>query len=56
MTEVRLELIAAKARQLAEDHKHGRLWPNDLNKGLSELEEQIRLVRSEGRDYNQWDR
>ncbi len=41
----RLELIAAKAKQLAEDMKHGRLWPGDLSKGISELLEQLAAIQ-----------
>lgn len=32
-----LELIAAKAKQLAEDCKQGRLWDGDLRQGLDEI-------------------
>lgn len=41
MNTTRLELIAAKARQLAEDHKANRMWPGDLYRGLRELNEQL---------------
>lgn len=54
MIETRLELIAAKAKQLAEDYK--KLWPGDLTLGLNEIEKQIRMIRSEKRDSDPWDR
>lgn len=41
----RLELIAAKARQLAMDLKEGKLWEGDLSRGMSEIHEQLRYVR-----------
>lgn len=41
MAVTRLELAAAKAKQLAEDLKHGRLWEGDLSKGISETIEQL---------------
>lgn len=34
---IKLELAAAKAKQLAEDLKHGRLWEGDLERGISEI-------------------
>jgi len=39
-----LELVAAKAKQLATDLKSGRLWPGDLNRGLSEIFETLNKV------------
>ena len=47
MTVTRLELIAAKAKQLAEDLKHGKLWPGDLAKGAGEIGEQLDHVIKE---------
>lgn len=41
LTVVYLELIAAKARQLAIEHKQHKLWEGDLSKGISELREII---------------
>ena len=38
---MRLELIAAKATQLAHDVKNGRLWPGELGSGLAEIGEQL---------------
>lgn len=42
---MRLEVIAAKAKQLAYDVKHGKLWEGDLARGLSDIHEQLRYVR-----------
>lgn len=41
MTAIRLELVAAKAKQLAEDLKRGRLWEGDLSRGISEIMGQL---------------
>lgn len=44
---MRLELIAAKARQMAQDV--GRMWPGDLEAGLAEIRKQLdALERSRG--------
>jgi len=40
-TAMRLTLIAAKAKQLAEDLRNGGLWPGQLNDGLSDIREQL---------------
>lgn len=53
MVDVRLDLIAAKAKQLAEDYRKNRLWPGDLTKGLNEIREQLDRVEGEKRD-NDW--
>ena len=39
-----LELIAAKARQLAEDYKNARLWEGELGHGLGEIIETVRKI------------
>ncbi len=44
ITANRLELIAAKARQLADDYKAGSLWPGDLARGLGEIGEQLDAI------------
>jgi hypothetical protein len=44
MAAVRLELVAAKAKQLAEDLKNGRLWEGDLSRGIREIHEQLSQV------------
>lgn len=41
---MRLQLIAAKAKQLASDVEHGRLWEGDLTQGLDEIREQLSRV------------
>ena len=43
----RLELIAAKAKQLAMDYRNGRLWEGDLAKGKSEIGEQLNNIPRE---------
>lgn len=45
ITANRLDLIAAKARQLADDYKGGNLWPGDLARGLNEIDTQIEAIR-----------
>lgn len=37
----RLELAAAKAKQLAEDLKRGALWDGDLSDGIAEIMHQL---------------
>lgn len=49
MAGVYLELAAAKAKQLAEDFKRGRLWPGDLEHGIGEVQEALRKASSEAR-------
>lgn len=46
---VRLELIAAKARQLAEDYKRGRLYRDELEIGLREVACQLQLAQEDAR-------
>lgn len=41
---VRLNLIAAKATQLAHDVEHGKLWPGQLYEGLRDMNEQLALL------------
>jgi hypothetical protein len=48
-TTLRLELIAAKAKQLAVDLEHGKLWPGDLSRGLQEISEQLSRVQQDSR-------
>jgi hypothetical protein len=48
-TVLRLELIAAKAKILAEDQKKGKLWPGQLGRGLQEIREQLDLISSDSR-------
>lgn len=49
MVAVRLELIAAKAKQLAQDVKDARLWCGELSKGLAEIRQQLNLAEDESR-------
>lgn len=55
-TTLRLELVAAKAKQLAEDNKRGKLWPGDLERGLQELYEQLSRAQQDARSHNPSDR
>ena len=49
MIETYLDLIAAKAKQLAEDEKHGRLWEGELKEGLHELSQILNKAKSVAR-------
>lgn len=40
----RLEIIAAKARILAEKYKNNQLWDGELNQQLNDIEVEIRLI------------
>lgn len=44
---MRLEVIAAKAKQLAYDCRHGKLWKGDLARGLTDIHEQLSWVHEE---------
>ena len=41
---LRLELIAAKAKQLASDLKNNKLWEGDIQSGVSEICDQARQL------------
>jgi hypothetical protein len=43
-TQAYLELIAARARQLAEDYKNSRLWGGELTQGLGEIQATINKI------------
>lgn len=45
----RLDLIAAKARQLALDYRNGKLWDGDLDRGKSEIYTQLQNIPQERR-------
>lgn len=49
-----LEIIAAKAKQLAEDVRNGRLWEGELGSGLSVISEQLERASREGGRQNGW--
>lgn len=36
-----LDVAAAKAKQLAEDAREGRLWPGELSEGIRECMKQL---------------
>jgi len=42
---MRLEMIAAIAKQLAEDLKHRRLWDGQLTDGLRQISTQLALIQ-----------
>ncbi len=45
----RLEIIAAKAKILAEKYKNNQFWEGELRDGLAELEAEIaQIVRNSG--------
>lgn len=44
----RLDLIAAKARILAEQYRNNSMWDDDLNQGLSQIEKEISTIRDNG--------
>lgn len=46
---IRLDLIAAKARQLSEDVERGRLWPGELSKGLADIRTQLEHAEQSAR-------
>ena len=46
---VRLELIAAKAKQLASDVKNGKLWEGELSQGIGEIQQQVSQVVQDAR-------
>lgn len=45
MTSIHLDVIAAKAKQLAEDVRAGRLWPGQLSEGLKEIRQQLESIK-----------
>lgn len=46
---MRLDLIAAKAKQLADDTRNGRLWGGELSEGIGEIAKQLDALRSDDR-------
>lgn len=36
-----LDLVAAKAKQMATDLRKGKLWPGDLEQGCAEIRESL---------------
>lgn len=47
---MRLEVVAAKAAQLAHDLRAGALWPGELSEGLGDIREQLDKVKENRRD------
>ena len=43
----RLDLIAAKAKQLAIDYRNGKLWDGDLSRGMCEIGQQLNNIPRE---------
>lgn len=46
-----LELAAAKTKQVALDYKTNRMWPGDLQRGIAEINEYLRLANSAAGDF-----
>lgn len=53
---IRLELAAAKAKLLAEDIKHDRLWPGELLKRTSDICSDLEAAQSDARRLDPNDR
>jgi len=51
----RLDLIAAKAKILAEDYKNNRMWEGDLTRGLSQIESEVRAIQREINENRGWE-
>lgn len=49
----RLELLAAKAKVLALDYEHGKLWEGELGSGLAQLQGQITEILHRIRQTNE---
>lgn len=43
---VYMDLVAAKAKQLAQDMRTGRLWPSDFSIGVGEIQDALRKSQS----------
>lgn len=50
----RLEMIAAKARILAENYKNNKMWGGDLQDGLNVLQHEIQMIRNESGNSRHW--
>jgi hypothetical protein len=50
----RLDLIAAKARILAEQYKNNQHWDGDLRRGLDEIEREIASIRGGSNERGGW--
>ncbi len=55
LIEARLNIIAYKARILADNYKNNQLWDGDLSRGLDELETEIRAIRKASNDHRGWE-
>jgi hypothetical protein len=42
---MRLDVIAAKAKQLAEDLRNHRLWEGETSQGLQEIRDQLNKIK-----------
>lgn len=52
ITTARLEIIAAKARILADKAKGNQFWEGELDRGLAEIEREVASIRSDNRGYS----
>ena len=50
----RLDLIAAKARILAEQYKANKMWDGDLTQGLDTILSEISNIKREGGHERGW--
>jgi hypothetical protein len=50
----RLDLIAAKAKILAESYKNNKMWEGDLQQGLNVLQHEIQMIRTESGNSRGW--
>ena len=55
LIEARLNIIAYKARILADNYKNNQLWDGDLSRGLDELENEIKAIRKASNDTRGWE-
>lgn len=46
----RLDLIAARAKVLANEYRQNKLWEGELTTGLRDIQSQIESVQRESRD------
>ncbi len=50
----RLDLIAARARVLADQYKNNQLWDGELTDGLNEIQRELTAVRNNSNGDSGW--
>lgn len=50
----RLDMIAAKAKILADDYKNNRLWDGDLGRGLGDIRRELDAIGRNERGETGW--